>query len=154
MSILSAIPAELITGAVSSLMAFGSSIVAMKQKQKADEQRMLIGRLSADEKSRVRAEGGSEEAQREKRWTRRVIALTTIVSVLVLPMLAPLVGINVVTGWTELSGGFWPFTDPQQHMIWHQVSGGVVITPLHTHVMMAIIGFYFGTAAAESARNR
>ena len=154
MGLLSAIPVELITGGISAALSFGASIMAMKAKQRAAEQRMLLERHTADESSRVRAEGGSESSQEEKRWTRRAIAITAVATVLVFPMLAPLFGLNVVTGWTEMSGGLWPFVDPTSHMIWHQVQGGVVITPLHTHVLMAIIGFYFGSSAAESARIR
>jgi len=153
MSILSAIPMELITGGISAALSFGASIMAMKQKQKAAEQKMLMQRFSAEEDSRRRAEGGTKEDRQAKRFTRRIIALTAVFTVLVFPMVAPLFGLNVVTGWTELSGGFWPFTDPESTMIWHQVSGGIVVTPLHTHVLMSIIGFYFGSSAAENARS-
>lgn len=152
MSVLSAIPAELLTGGISAVLSFGASIFAMKAKQKDAQQRMLLERHGASEASRVRAEGGDAEDRAAKRWTRRAIALTATVTILVFPMLAPLFGLDVVTGWTEMSGGFWPFFDPTSHMIWHMVQGGIVVTPLHTHVLMAIIGFYFGSSAAENAR--
>ena len=154
MSILSAIPAELITGAVSSILTFTGSIVAMKQKQRAEEQRMLLDKQTADEKSRVRAEGGSEANQESKRWTRRFIAVTATLSVLVFPMIAPVLGLNVVTGWTEVTGGFWPFVEPGNHIIWHQIEGGVVTNPFHQHALMAVIGYYFGTSMVENARVR
>lgn len=154
MSIFSAIPVELITGGISALLSFSASIMAMKSKQRAEEQRMLLERHTAGESSKKRAEGGSKANQEEKRWTRRAIAITAVLSILVFPMVAPLLGLSVVTGWTEMSGGFWPIVDPTSHMVWHQVGGGVVITPLHTHTLMAIVGFYFGSSAAESARVR
>jgi hypothetical protein len=152
MSLLSAIPAELVTGVVSGALSFMASIFAMKQKAAAEQQRMLLERHHAGEESKQRAEGGTLANQREKRFTRRTIAITATVAILVLPILAGWSGVSVVTGWTEMSGGFWPFSGPQSHMVWHQVHGGIVITPLHTHVLMAIIGFYFGSSAAESAR--
>ena len=154
MSILSAIPLELITGAISAGMGFLGSLVAMKQKAAAEHQRLLLERHGADEGSRARAEGGTSANQAEKRWTRRTIALTATASILLIPVLAGMFGVHVTTGWTELSGGFWPFTNPESHMVWHQVSGGIVITPLHSHTLSAIIGFYFGSSIAENARAR
>lgn len=143
------IPLELITGGAACLTSFIGSVIAMKIKQRAAEQRLLLGRHSADEASRTRAEANDTP---EKRWTRRTIALSVTAAVIVLPVLLGAMGISITTGWTELQGGFWPFTDPKSVMIWHTVSGGIVITPLHTHTMSAIIGFYFGSSIAENAR--
>lgn len=151
MSLLSAIPAELITAGFSAGLAFLGSVVAMKMKQKAAEQRMLIGRMQAEDASHRSAEMNDNPG---KRWTRRVIALTATFSILVLPMVAGWVGVDIITGWTELKGGFWPFTDAHSKMVWHTVSGGIVITPLHTHTLSAIIGFYFGGSIVENARPR
>lgn len=150
MSILSAIPVELLTGAISAGMGFVGSLVAMKQKAAAEQQKLLLERHQADEASRVRAESGPPA----KAWTRRAIALTATASILLIPVLAGMFGVHVTTGWTEMSGGFWPFTSPSGHMVWHQVSGGIVITPLHSHTLSAIIGFYFGSSIAENARAR
>jgi hypothetical protein len=152
MGILSAIPLEVFTGAFSAGLAFLGSVYASRMKAKAAEQQQLITRHTADEASRARAEGGSAESQEEKRWTRRTIAMIATISILVVPMIAGWAGVNVTTGWTEMSGGFWPFSDPSSHMIWHKVSGGIVITPLHTHTLSSIIGFYFGSSIAENAR--
>ena len=152
MSILSQIPMELWTGVASGAMSFFASLMAMKAKAKAEQQRMLLERHQAHEASMARAESGTAANQKEKRFTRRTIAIAAVLSILVVPVLAGMFGVSVTTGWTELSGGFWPFTGPQSHMIWHQVHGGIVITPLHTHVLMAIVGFYFGSSVAENAR--
>ena len=154
MSILSAIPLEVITAVGSGTLTFLGSIIAMKQKAANEHQHRLLERHAADETSKDRAEGGSKANQQEKRWTRRTIALIATCSILLIPVLAGMAGVHVTTGWTELSGGFWPFTDPKSHMIWHQVSGGIVITPLHSHTLSAIIGFYFGSSIAENARSR
>lgn len=152
MSFLSSIPLEVITGSLSAGLSFVGSVIAMKQKAAAQHQKLLLEGHRADEASKMRAEGGSEANQSEKRWTRRTIAITATVAILLLPILAGMFGTPVTTGWTELSGGFWPFTSPQSHMVWHQVHGGIVITPLHTHTLSAIIGFYFGSSIAENAR--
>jgi hypothetical protein len=154
MSILSAIPLEVVTGGFSAAMGFVGSLVAMKQKAASEHQNRLLERHAADESSRERAEGGTPANMAEKRWTRRTIALVATFSILLLPVLAGIFGVHVTTGWTELSGGFWPFTDAKSHMVWHQVSGGIVITPLHSHTLSAIIGFYFGSSIAENARAR
>src|SRR5690606_10954942 len=74
-------------------------------------------------------------------WTRRFIAISAVLSVIVLPKVAavmwPLMPITV--GWTEWSGGFCPFTSGQDVLTWH-VAKGLVLTPLDTHLVSPIAG--------------
>lgn len=152
MSLLSSIPAELITAGFSAALGGIMSYAAMKLKQQAQQQKFMMDRFNAEERSRVRAEANDTPA---KRWTRRAIALTCTVSVMVVPMVAGMFGVDVIHGWTEMQGGFWPFTEAESKMVWHVAQGGgIVITPLHTHTFSAIIGFYFGGSVMENARIR
>ena len=45
--------------------------------------------------------------------------------------------------WTELSRGFF-FLIEQKEIVMDKEFFGVVITPLDTHLMSAIVGLYFG----------
>ena len=51
--------------------------------------------------------------------------------------------VGVVLTWTEFKGGFWFLIDKQE-VYMDRLFNGVVITPLDTHLMSAIIGLYFG----------
>ena len=78
-------------------------------------------------------------------WTRRLIALTAVFSVIALPKLVaifyPEIAIHI--GYPQLSKGFLFFTSDYQKIKWI-VLKGLVITPLDTHLLSAIIGLYFG----------
>jgi hypothetical protein len=97
-------------------------------------------------------------------WTRRIIALSAIFSIIVLPKVAALVApiaelpwlITVgyteiqlpwliTVGYTEIQGGFWNWLfGPEKLMEWRSFNG-FVITPLDTNLVAAITGLYFGT---------
>lgn len=82
-------------------------------------------------------------------WTRRIIALAATGAIIVWPLVVPVVspGTLVTHGWTEWNPGFWFFTQGKEVMEWKSVTG-LVITPLHTHLMAAISGLYFGSSIA------
>lgn len=81
-------------------------------------------------------------------WTRRTLALIIALAVVVWPVVAPVIfpGVSVSIGYGELHGGFWPFVDAHSIVQWKTFSGDIVITPLHTQLMAAIMGFYFGAS--------
>lgn len=136
------------------LLGWAGSILSMKMKMAAESQKMLIERATLQEKIYQSArEFGKQPGVA---WTRRWIALLCVFSIIVWPLvLAPLFGVSVVHGWTEWTGGFWPFTSGKEKMVWHTVQGGaLVITPLHSFTVTSIIGLYFGGAIAQGARSR
>ena len=45
--------------------------------------------------------------------------------------------------WTEFKGGFLFLID-QKEVLMDKAFAGVIITPLDTHLMSAIVGLYFG----------
>lgn len=143
------IPVEIFTALSSAAITFIGSIIAIRAKAKADEHMLLMEKLTAQREAYQEAR---EFNTREAKWSRRIVTFAATFAILIWPAFAPLVGLEIVTGWTEIQGGFWPFSSPKPKMVWHTVSGGIVLTPLHTHTLSAIVGFYFGSSVAEHAR--
>ena len=79
-------------------------------------------------------------------WTRRIIALTAIFAIVVLPKVLPLIDpqAQVIVGYTEWKPGFL-FFEGKDVMQWVPMAQrGIIITPLDTNLVSAIIGLYFG----------
>lgn len=83
-------------------------------------------------------------------WTRRVIALVAVFSIIVVPKIVsifwPEIAIHVAH--SEVSEGFLFFSSATERLRWVALRG-VVITPLDTHILSAIIGLYFGGSIME-----
>ncbi|HCJ11944.1 MAG TPA: hypothetical protein DHV51_02465 [Opitutae bacterium] len=79
-------------------------------------------------------------------WTRRVIALLAVFFIIVFPKLMSIwhPEILISIGYPEWSDGFL-FTSSCDKVKWVSMHG-LVITPLDTHLVSAIIGLYFGGA--------
>lgn len=83
-------------------------------------------------------------------FTRRTIALASVASIIVLPILGSIFYPNlpISYGFTESLGGFLFFTDPKDALVW-TTGTGVVITPMHSHLVYAIAGMYFGSSSVK-----
>lgn len=118
------------------------SIWADSRKAKAEEQQLLITRgkfqLQAVEAARNVKDKGFQ-------WTRRIIALTAVFSIVVLPKLVAVFApdVSVTVGYTEFKPGFLFFTKDVEVFKWITFEG-LVITQLDTNLVSAIIGMYFG----------
>ncbi len=118
------------------------SIWADSRKAKAEEQQLLITRgkfqLQAVEAARNVKDKGFQ-------WTRRIIALTAVFSIVVLPKLVAVFApdVSVTVGYTEFKPGFLFFTKDVELFKWVTFEG-LVITQLDTNLVSAIIGMYFG----------
>ena len=77
-------------------------------------------------------------------WTRRIITLTVVFFVVAFPKLVAVYmpDMAVHIGYLQFKG-FWFFTSDTERVVWEAMKG-LVITPLDTHLLSAIIGFYFG----------
>jgi hypothetical protein len=142
-----AIPVELITMAVSAVW---SGLLTYGSKRLDHQERLLQHTILKGEVQ----DKLTESARSMSGWqlTRRAIALMAVGAVIVVPMIAPFINpnIDVTIGWTEMAGGFWPFTDAKEVFVWKTVSGGgFVLTPLQTHMCSAITGFFFGNQVAK-----
>jgi len=79
-------------------------------------------------------------------WTRRIIALSAVFAIIVLPKLVAVwyPEVTVIVGYTEMNGGLWNWLfGPSESIMWVSARG-FVITPLDTHIVSAIVGLYFG----------
>jgi len=85
--------------------------------------------------------------------TRRIIALSAVGAIIVWPKVIAVFWpeIPVTIGYTEWSPGFLFFTEGKELVKW-QALKGLVITPLDTHLLSAIVGLYFGASMVKNAR--
>jgi len=136
-------PFEMITMLGSTVLGGVMSIWSQSIKAKQAEQKMLLQRADVQQK-------GFKEAREYNnvgfQWTRRIIALIAVFSIVLLPKLMPLISpdISVIVGYLEFKPGFL-FLPEKEIMKWVTLSSNsLVITPLDTNLVAAIIGLYFG----------
>ena len=135
------LPVEMITMLGSSVLGGVMTVWGQSIKAKQAEQKMLLARgkfqMDAIEKARQYDNKGFQ-------WTRRIIALTAVFFIIAWPKLVPVFfDTSVFLTWTEFSRGFL-FLIEKKEIVMDKQFFGVVITPLDTHLMSAIIGLYFG----------
>ena len=136
-------PFEMIIMLGSTVLGGVMSIWSQSIKAKQSEQKMLLARADVQQK-------GFKEAREYDnvgfQWTRRIIALTAIFAIVVLPKVLPLISpdAHVVVGYTQFKPGFL-FFEGKEIMKWVPMEAkGIIITPLDTNLVSAIIGLYFG----------
>ena len=137
------IPMELLSMLASTVLGGVLSIMAQKGKDAADQQKMLMQRA---EFAAQQVDKAREVTDAFTKNTRRWIALIAVVSILVIPKLAPFIdpSMPIYVGYTEtIQQGFWIFASDVDMTQWKPMAG-LVITPLDTHVVSSIIGLYFG----------
>jgi hypothetical protein len=139
------IPVELLTMLFSTVLGGVMSIwgQSIKARQAANEMMLQRAGFRADAVEQAR-EAGNKSIHFA--WTRRVIALSAVLSIIVLPKVIAVwyPEIAVVVGYTEVEGGLsgWLFGN-KDVTVWREARG-FVITPLDTHMVSAIVGLYFG----------
>ena len=137
------IPMELLSMGASTLLGGILGIMAQNSKDKAEQQKMLMARADFQSKQFDKARNVTDQFTKN---TRRYIALMCVMAIIVLPKLAPFIdpSMDIFVGYTEsVSKGFWIFSSSTDMTLWKPL-GGLVITPLDTHVVSSIIGLYFG----------
>jgi len=134
-------PFELITMLGSTLISGVMSMISQNLKAKQAQQKMLLARGEFQvEAFKAAREYGNEGFQ----WTRRIIAVLAVLSIVVLPKVAVIFfpDLAVTVGYTQFKPGFL-FIPEKEAMKWVEFTG-LVITPLDTNLVSAIIGMYFG----------
>lgn len=141
---MSPLPTELITLFASSTLSSIFRLLNFNQKARRDERIATLLALRSEKPSlniqRLQASPSSS-----LQWTRRVIAFIAVFSIILLPKLVsiykPEVAIHI--GYAQPSPGFLWFNSDVERITWAHLKG-LVITPLDTHLLSAIIGLYFG----------
>ena len=137
------IPFEMITMLGSTVLGGVMSIWSQSIKAKQAQQKMML------ERAEVQTAAFREAREYENvgfQWTRRIIALTAIFAIIVLPKVLPLIDpqAQVIVGYLEFKPGFL-FFEGKEVMQWVPMAArGIVITPLDTNLVAAITGLYFG----------
>jgi len=139
------LPLELITMLFSTVLGGVMSIWGQSMKNRQQQQEMLMQRAEFN-RSAVADARDAGKNDSHFAWTRRLIALSAVFSIIVLPKLVAVwyPEVSVYVGYTEATGGFfsWMF-GPEEAIKW-KMAQGFVITPLDTHIVSAIVGLYFG----------
>ena len=138
---LGGLPVEMITMLGSSVLGGVMSMWSQSIKAKQEQQKLLMARakFQMDEIDKAR-----KFDNKGFQFTRRIIALTAVFFIIAFPKLVPVfTDTSVILTWTELQPGFW-FLIEQKEIVMDKIHNGVVITPLDTHLMSAIIRLYFG----------
>ena len=136
-------PFEMITMLGSTILGGVMSIWSQSIKAKQAEQKMLLAR--ADKQAKLFKEAREYENPGFQ-WNRRIIALTAVFAIVLFPKLLPLLqpDASVIVGYLEFKPGFL-FIPEKEIMKWITLSSNsLVITPLDTNLVSAIIGLYFG----------
>ena len=138
---LGGLPVEMITMLGSSLLGGFMSIWSQSIKAKQDEQKMLLARADNQMKHIDKARAVTDKGFT---FTRRIIALSAVGAIIVWPKIAPVFfDTTVVLTWTEFTRGFL-FLIESKEIVMDKSFNGLIITPLDTHLMSAIVGLYFG----------
>jgi hypothetical protein len=122
------------------------SIWGQSIKARQAQQEMLMQRAEF-QRSAVEDARNAGKNDKHFAWTRRLIALSAVFSIIVLPKLVavwyPEIGVYV--GYTEVQGRFLDFIfGSGPDVVKWKYAQGFVITPLDTHIVSAIVGLYFG----------
>ena len=136
-------PFEMITMLGSTVLGGVMSIWSQSIKAKQAEQKMLLQR---DEVQTKAFKDAIEYENTGFQWTRRIIALVAVFAIVLLPKLMPVLSpdTSVIVGYLEFKPGFF-FIPEKEIMKWVTLSSNsLVITPLDTNLVSAIIGLYFG----------
>ena len=135
-------PFEIITMLGSTLISSLLSLWSQRIKAKQDEQKMLLQRAEFQQQA-VDAARNVENVG--FKWTRRIIALSSIFAIIIFPKLVAVYypEVDVTVGYTVFNPGFLFFTEGREVFEWITFQG-LVITQLDTNLVSAIIGMYFG----------
>jgi len=137
-----AFPLELVTLLGSSAGGGLLSLASNMAKARQAERTYVLQALNA--KAKIVSEARNYE-NRGFAWTRRVISLVAVFFVIAFPKLVAVFmpSIAVHVGYTEAQSFLFFFTSDASKTVWREMNG-LVITPLDTHLLSAIVGLYFG----------
>jgi len=144
------IPLELITMLGSGLLSGVMTLWSQSLKAKQQSHKHLMDKI---ETKNAAVAAARDTTNKGMQFTRRIITLSAVAAIVVWPKVVPVFWPEVPTivGWTEWNPGFWFFTDGQDVVKWTTASKGLILTPLDTHLLSAIIGLYFGSSVVKNS---
>jgi hypothetical protein len=140
------IPSELVSLLGSSMLGSSLRLFSFLLMARHRERLMQFNRShTCIEKSIVSARRASG-----LQLTRRLIALSVVFFVIIWPKIVAVFfpEIPIAIGYSQIDKGFFLFSSNYEKMHWMQLKG-LVLTPLDTHLLSAIIGLYFGSALVD-----
>ena len=139
------LPLELVTMLGSTVLGGVMSVWGQSIKAKQEQNKMLMQRAEFNRSSVADARDAGR-TDTHFAWTRRLIALSAVFAIIVLPKLVAVwyPEVSVIVGYTEVQGGFFNWLFGAQEAVQWKAARGFVITPLDTHIVSAIVGLYFG----------
>ena len=143
------IPFELITMLGSGLLSGLLTIWGQSMKSKQEAFQRSIDGLAAQSKATDLAR---RYENRGFQFTRRFIAISAVCAIVLLPKITAVFfpEVDVIVGDTQWNPGFL-FFDGSDDTVWQSMKG-LVITPLDTHLLSAIVGLYFGASMVKNAK--
>ena len=145
------LPLELITMLFSTILGGVMSLMGQRMKAQQEQQKMLMERANFNAKQVALARDAGKN-DKHFAWTRRLIALSSVFAIIVLPKLVAVFypDVDVIVGYTEMQANFFQmiFGGGTEIVKW-KYAHGFVITPLDTHIVSAIVGLYFGAGFAK-----
>jgi len=131
-----------------SIMGFTTTLIGQIVKSKAEQHKLMLSALNARHKvlQETREHGMKD---RHFAWTRRIIALTCVGCIVVIPFVAPFVDIPVIVSHVKEGGFSIPFIWQSPDIVEWQPIQGVALAPMYLHTLAAIVSFYFGSSAAK-----
>ena len=130
-------PFEIITMLGSTLISSLLSLWSQRMKAKQDEQKMLLQRAEM----RMEAVDAARNVENVGfQWTRRIIALSSIFAIIILPKLVAVYypDVDVTVGYTVFNPGFLFFTEGREVFEWITFKG-LVITQLDTLLVCTLV---------------
>ena len=141
-------PFEIVTMLASTVLGGVMSVWSESRKAKAENEKLLITRGEFDIKAKKQS---LDHGLKDKgfAWTRRIIALTSVFAIVLLPKLVAVYypEVSVTVGYTQWNPGGL-FRVGREVFDWITFQG-LVITQLDTNLVSAIIGMYFGGSLAK-----
>ena len=114
----------------------GGVLKIMDKKQEREGQ--MLAAITTGDQLRM-----SASVPEGMQWTRRLIALTIVFAVMVLPKLAYMMGFDIAYGTVSSTSFFFGLFGTGPGTVFDGTSG-LPITPADTHSLAAVVGLYFG----------
>ena len=138
---------ELMTALGGSVAGYVMKLLALRSQQQHELMRLALeqGKASVESANAAVARVGTGAGK----FVRRTIVLSVLFGVVLLPILAPLLGLPVVVEGEE-AGRSWLFGLIQEDtkVVFREIHG-VLLLPELRQVFLALASFYFGQGAAK-----